>query len=120
MRKWAGIAVALIAAAAAASAQPGATTTLQCEGALGDAAALRVGPGVLQTFENGVWGENLCGHPYITCAMSGASFRAQWESGNGQASEQALTLDVSTGAFVWIVGGEAERGRCTPIADPAS
>lgn len=120
MRKRAGAtAIILIALATAAAAQSSNPVTLQCGGALGDSAALRVGAGVLQRFEDGVWGENLCAHPYISCTMQGALFVAEWESGNGRASQQALRLNLSTGAFEWMVGGETEMGRCTATADPA-
>jgi len=120
MRIWTGvIAIAAIVCVQTVLAQPAAPIVLQCEGSLGDGAALRVGPGVLQRHEDGAWGENLCSHPYITCGMSGAAFTAQWEAGNGQASDQSLRLDLASGVFRWIVGGEAEEGRCTPIPDPA-
>jgi hypothetical protein len=120
MRKRAGVtAIIMIALATAAAAQSSNPVSLQCGGSLGADAALRVGAGVLQRFDDGVWGENLCAHPYISCTMQGATFVAEWESGNGQASQQALRLDLSTGAFEWMVGGEIETGRCTAIADPA-
>lgn len=120
MRIGAGvIAILLVAGVELALAQGPAPRTLQCEGSLGDGAALRVGPNLLQRFEDGAWGENLCAHPYIACSMQGSMFIAEWESGNGQASQQALRLNLASGDFEWIVGGEPETGRCTSIADPA-